>query len=91
MNFPEKCRSVCLWKAIIFRLYVLGSQGNQLQLVDAQVLKMTKALETVKVQKEIFSDTVSDMGSISDLSKELEDGELQSEPEDSFNISWKRC
>jgi hypothetical protein len=67
----------------------LGMQGNKMQLVDAQVLKMTKALETVKVQKEIFSDTMSDMGSVSDLSKELEDGELQTEAEDTFNITEK--
>ena len=56
----------------------LAQQNNKLQLVDGQIVKMSKALETVQVQKEIFSDTlpdsVSDMG---DLSKELEDSVLQ--------------
>ena len=72
----------------------LAQQNNKLQLVDGQVVKMSKALETVQVQKEIFSDTlpdsVSDMG---DLSKELEDSvlqensDLQETPDDSFTIT----
>jgi hypothetical protein len=72
----------------------LGNQNNRLQLVDGQVVKMSKALETVQVQKEIFSDSlpesVTDMG---DLSKELQENVVQEgsdlgeTPDDSFTIT----
>jgi hypothetical protein len=72
----------------------LAQQNNQLQLVDGQVVKMSKALETVQVQKEIFSDTLPDsVADMGDLSKELEDkvmqegGDLQETPDDSFTIT----
>jgi hypothetical protein len=65
----------------------LGIQNNQLQLVDAQVLKMTKALETVKVQKEIFSDSMTNIDEVADLSKELESTESATEVEETFNIT----
>jgi hypothetical protein len=72
----------------------LARQNNQLQLVDGQVVKMSKALETVQVQKEIFSDTLPDsVTDMSDLSKELEENVVQEgadlgeTPDDSFSIT----
>jgi len=72
----------------------LAKQNNQLQLVDGQVVKMSKALETVQVQKEIFSDSLPDsVTDMSDLSKELEENVIQEgadlgeTPEDSFSIT----
>ncbi len=64
----------------------LAQQGNRLKLVDGQVLKMTKALEAVKVQKEIFSDSVSD---ISDITNGLGNGEPQDTHEETFTITEK--
>ena len=64
----------------------LAQQGNRLQLVDGQMVKMTKALETVKVQKEIFSDAVAD---ISDLSKGMGGDDGQDNHEESFTITEK--
>src|SRR4030042_1396106 len=64
----------------------LAQQGNRLQLVDGQVVKMAKALETVKVQKEIFSDAMTD---ISDLSKGMGSEEIQDNHEETFTITEK--
>jgi hypothetical protein len=64
----------------------LAQQGNRLKLVDGQLVKMSKALETVQVQKEIFSDAVTD---ISDLTKGMGSEELQNNHEDTFNITEK--
>ncbi len=64
----------------------LAQQGNRLKLVDGQVLKMAKALEAVKVQKEIFSDNVSD---ISDISNGLGNAESQDNHEETFTITEK--
>ncbi len=68
----------------------LAQQNNQLQLVDGQVVKMSKSLETVQVQKEIFSDATPN---IEDLSKDLveggmgDGGDLQDAGDDTFNIT----
>ncbi len=64
----------------------LAQQGNRLQLVDGQVVKMSKSVETMKVQKEIFSDAVTD---ISDLSKEMQSEEIQDATEETFTITEK--
>jgi hypothetical protein len=55
----------------------LAKNGDTLQLVDGQILKMSKALESVKVQQEIFSDTSqppADLSEISDLQGDLGGG-----------------
>lgn len=64
----------------------LAQHGNRLQLVDGQMVKMAKALETVKVQKEIFSDAVADMP---DLSKGMGGEEIQDNHEETFTITAK--
>lgn len=54
----------------------LARNRDKLQLVDGQIVKMSKALETVKVQQEIFSDTIeapADISEITAMSGDLND------------------
>ncbi len=65
----------------------LAQQNNKLKLVDGQVVKMSKAMETVHVQKEIFSDTAPDL---SEISADIQADELQENlNDDTFTITEK--
>jgi hypothetical protein len=55
----------------------LAKDGDKLKLVDGQILKMSKALESVKVQQEIFSDSSqppADISELSEFSSEIDSG-----------------
>lgn len=65
----------------------LAQYNNKLKLMDGQVVKMSKAMETVHVQKEIFSDTGPDL---SDISADIQADELQENLSDeTFTITEK--
>jgi hypothetical protein len=65
----------------------LAQHNNKLKLVDGQVVKMSKAMETVHVQKEIFSDSGPDL---SDISADIQAEELQENLSDeTFTITEK--
>ncbi|MBN2365720.1 MAG: hypothetical protein EH225_06970 [Calditrichaeota bacterium] len=66
----------------------LAKQGNQLKLVDGQMVKMSKTMETVHVQKEIFSDGGAE--DIADLSDAMNGGNGSGDmPDETFSITEK--
>ncbi len=66
----------------------LSKQGNRLQLVDGQVVKMSKAMETVHVQKEIFSDGGEDIADLSEAMGAANDMQ-DTTPDETFTITEK--
>ncbi len=64
----------------------LSKKDNTVQLVDGQMLKMSKALETVRVQQEIFSDSADAPETIT---PQTDDGSITFEeaPEKELNLS----
>jgi hypothetical protein len=63
----------------------LSKKNNTMQLVDGQILKMSKSLETVRVQQEIFSDSANAPETIT---QQTEDGSITFEeaPEKEFSM-----